>query len=160
MNGTRARWWFGATALVVGGFLIQVFVTANAAEGFSRRRPDGCSNVFCFFTVQSSVIVGITCLLLASDPGRSSTAFKTFRLTGVGRDHRLAHVRSARLSVLFPVCWLVFTLVRGSILDFYQYPFVDVINLGYARVLVNCVWVAVLYPSSSRAANGGHLRST
>ena len=37
------------------------------------------------------------------------------------------------LSVLFPVAWLVFTLIRGAIVDFYPYPFVDVIRLGYAK---------------------------
>lgn len=49
------------------------------------------------------------------------------------------------LSVLFPIAWLIFTLIRGSIVHFYPYPFVDVSRLGYARVLINCVWVSVLY---------------
>jgi hypothetical protein len=50
-----------------------------------------------------------------------------------------------RLSVLFPVCWLVFTLIRGEIVGFYPYPFVDVASLGYVRALINCVWVSALY---------------
>jgi hypothetical protein len=49
------------------------------------------------------------------------------------------------LSVLYPVAWLAFTLIRGEIVGFYPYPFVDVGALGYPRVLANCVWVAVLY---------------
>jgi hypothetical protein len=49
------------------------------------------------------------------------------------------------LSLLFPVAWCVFTLVRGAIIDWYPYPFIDVTELGYAEVLVNCGWVAVLY---------------
>ena len=49
------------------------------------------------------------------------------------------------LSVLFPVAWLFFVLIRGPIVHFSPYPFVDVAHLGYARVLINCVWVAVLY---------------
>jgi hypothetical protein len=53
--------------------------------------------------------------------------------------------RIARLSALFPIAWLVFTLIRGELVGFYPYPFVDVATLGYGRVLVNCVWVAVLY---------------
>ena len=175
--------WFGATALVVfAGLLIQVLVTANASEGFFETAAGRAFNVFSFFTVQSNVIVGITSLLLAQDPTRSSTTFKTFRLTGVvaiiitgvvyhsvlrqlldleswalvadNALHTISPVmavagwlmfgprglttpRIARLSVVFPVCWLVFTLIRGSIVDFRPYPFVDVINLGYARVLVN-----------------------
>jgi hypothetical protein len=51
----------------------------------------------------------------------------------------------ARLAVLFPVAYLAFTLIRGEPVGFYAYPFVDVGRLGYGRVLVNCVWVAVLY---------------
>ncbi len=147
-------------------------------------------NVFCFFTVQSNLIVGVTSLLLALKPNRSSTTFKTFRLIGVVgitvtglvyhavlsrlldleswalvADNLLHTVvpvlavvgwlmfgprgltsrRITWLSVIFPVVWLIFTLIRGPIVHFYPYPFVDVIHLGYARVLVNCVWVAVLY---------------
>ncbi len=197
-NVTKARVWFGATALVVfAGLLIQVLVTADNTEGFFETAAGRAFNVFCFFTVQSNVIVGITCLLLAHDPTRSSTAFKTFRLTGVVAititgivyhsvlrqlldleswalvaDNALHTVspimvvvgwltfgprgltspRIARLSVVFPVCWLVFTLIRGPIVDFYPYPFVDVINLGYVRVLVNCIWVAVLYLGLSAGA--------
>jgi hypothetical protein len=51
----------------------------------------------------------------------------------------------AALSVLFPAAWLIFTLIRGELVGFYPYPFVDVASLGYARVLVNCIWVSVLY---------------
>jgi len=56
------------------------------------------------------------------------------------------------LSVLFPLAWLAFTLIRGPIVHFYPYPFVNVIRLGYGRVLVNCVWVAVLYLGLTAAA--------
>lgn len=48
-------------------------------------------------------------------------------------------------SLLFPVAWLVFTLLRGSAVGFWPYPFVDVDHLGLGRVLVNCVLVAVLF---------------
>jgi hypothetical protein len=53
--------------------------------------------------------------------------------------------RIVKLSLVFPVCWLAFTLIRGAIVDFYPYPFVEVNRLGYVKVLINCVWVAVLY---------------
>ena len=53
--------------------------------------------------------------------------------------------RVARLSVVFPVAWLAFTLIRGAFVHFYPYPFVDVAALGYVPVLINCVWVAALY---------------
>jgi hypothetical protein len=52
--------------------------------------------------------------------------------------------RVAWLSLIFPVFWLAFTLVRGAIAHWYPYPFIDVTTLGYGRVALNCVWVAVL----------------
>lgn len=43
-----------------------------------------------------------------------------------------------------PVFWLLYTLVRGELVDWYPYPFIDVGEHGYGIVLVNCVGVAVL----------------
>jgi hypothetical protein len=48
-------------------------------------------------------------------------------------------------SIVYPLLWLVFTLVRGAFVGFYPYPFVDVGEHGYARVLLNCLLVAVLF---------------
>lgn len=48
-------------------------------------------------------------------------------------------------ALAFPLLWLAFTLVRGSIIGFWPYPFVDVDALGLGRVLVNCLLVAVLF---------------
>jgi len=47
--------------------------------------------------------------------------------------------RVAWLSVIFPVCYLAFTLIRGAIVDWYPYPFIDVTQLGYGRAALNCV---------------------
>src|SRR4051794_26488155 len=49
--------------------------------------------------------------------------------------------RTLLLSLLFPVSWLVYTLVRGAIWDWYPYPFVDVAAHGYARVVLNALLV-------------------
>ncbi|MGV8976807.1 MAG: Pr6Pr family membrane protein [Cellulomonas sp.] len=59
--------------------------------------------------------------------------------------------RVAGLCVTFPLVWLAYTLIRGELVDdrfgrpFYPYPFLDVAELGYARVLVNIALVAVLF---------------
>ncbi len=57
---------------------------------------------------------------------------------------RLVSPRIAWCSLIFPVCWLTFTLIRGAIAHWYPYPFIDVTQLGYGRATVNCVWVALL----------------
>jgi hypothetical protein len=198
--GAKARAWFGLTALaVVFGLVVQLIVTADASEGaFFGSAVGRTLNVFVFFTIQSNIIVGVTCLLLWLDPNRSSTLFDTLRLTGVVAItitgvvyhavlrglfdletwvlvadnvlHTIVPIaavvgwlvwgprgktssRIVKLSVIFPVCWLAFTLIRGAILDFYPYPFVDVDRLGYGKVLINCVWVAVLYLGVAAGAN-------
>lgn len=55
-------------------------------------------------------------------------------------------------TVGFPVFWLAFTLVRGAFQPFYPYPFVDVTALGYPAVLLNCLWVAILFLGLAGAA--------
>jgi hypothetical protein len=49
------------------------------------------------------------------------------------------------LSLLFPVLWMVYTLVRGAIWKWYPYPFLDVASHGYARVAVNALLVTVVF---------------
>ncbi|HEY3556209.1 MAG TPA: Pr6Pr family membrane protein [Kribbella sp.] len=56
-------------------------------------------------------------------------------------------------SIVFPLLWLVFTLVRGAFVGFYPYPFVDVGEHGYGRVLLNCLLVAVLFLALAAGAN-------
>lgn len=47
-------------------------------------------------------------------------------------------------AVVFPLAWLAYTLIRGPIVEWYPYPFIDVITHGYARVAVNVFFVALL----------------
>ncbi|HEY3508778.1 MULTISPECIES: Pr6Pr family membrane protein [Kribbella] len=56
-------------------------------------------------------------------------------------------------SVVYPLLWLVFTLIRGAFVHFYPYPFVDVDEHGYWRVLLNCLLVAVLFLALAAGAN-------
>jgi hypothetical protein len=60
--------------------------------------------------------------------------------------------RIVGLAVIFPLCWLAFTLVRGALVDFYPYTFLDVTALGYAPVVRACVLVAVLFLALSGGA--------
>lgn len=84
-SASLARATFAVTALlVVVGVAISVSV---AYDGGSEQVFDSALarmlNVFAFFTIQSNLIVGATCLLLALDPDRDSTLFRLFRLAGV-----------------------------------------------------------------------------
>ncbi len=54
-----------------------------------------------------------------------------------GRDVLLA-------SLVWPVVWLVYTLIRGELVDWYPYPFIDVTELGYGRTLLNSAGVTVV----------------
>jgi hypothetical protein len=47
-------------------------------------------------------------------------------------------------SLVVPVVWLGYTLIRGAIVSWYPYPFIDVAEHGYAVVLLNCAGVAAL----------------
>ncbi len=55
-------------------------------------------------------------------------------------------------SLVFPLAWLAFTLVRGAAIDWYPYPFTDVTMLGYGAVALNCLIVAVLFVALATAA--------
>jgi hypothetical protein len=186
------RIWFAVTALVVAvGIVVQLFVTAGSTEGYFPDNPDRVFNVFAYFTIQSNLLLGGTCLLLALDPERWQTVlFRTLRLNGVlciavtgivyhlvlaGTDelsgagalvNLLVHTVTPLLGVLgwlvfgprrqidrrvvgwslvFPLLWLAFTLIRGKGTGFYPYPFVNVTEHGYGTVLLNCLLVALLF---------------
>ena len=47
-------------------------------------------------------------------------------------------------SLLFPVLWIAYTLVRGAIWSWYPYAFINVPASGYARVALNAVLVTVV----------------
>jgi hypothetical protein len=45
----------------------------------------------------------------------------------------------------YPAAWFGYTLVRGSVVGWYPYPFVDVSQHGYGRVLVNALVFLVAF---------------
>jgi len=42
--------------------------------------------------------------------------------------------RAVGLSVVYPIAWVVFTMTRGALTDWYPYPFLDVGEIGVLRV--------------------------
>jgi hypothetical protein len=53
--------------------------------------------------------------------------------------------KSALKWLIYPVVFLVYSLVRGRFVNWYPYPFLDVNALGIERVLVNSLFVAALF---------------
>ncbi len=57
--------------------------------------------------------------------------------------------------LVLPVFWLAYTLVRGAFVDWYPYPFIDVVEHGYGVVLLN----ASVSPASWSAWRSSRSRS-
>ncbi|MFD0481612.1 Pr6Pr family membrane protein [Kineococcus sp. GCM10028916] len=52
--------------------------------------------------------------------------------------------RTAAWAVAWPIAWVVYTLVRGAVVGWYPYPFLDVDAVGYPIALRNTGFVVVL----------------
>jgi hypothetical protein len=48
-------------------------------------------------------------------------------------------MRQGLLWLSFPLVWIVYTIIRGAIVNLYPYPFLNPANGGYASVAVYCV---------------------
>jgi hypothetical protein len=67
---------------------------------------------------------------------------------------RLTSGRIVALTAAFPLLYIAFTTIRGPLAsDFYPYPFADVRSLGYLRVIVNAVWIIILFLGISAGTN-------
>ena len=103
MNSRWARPWFALTAVcVLAGLIVQIVLSATDPTVFGGSPVNRSLNVFAYFTIQSNVLVGVTCLLLALDPHRTSTVFAVFRLIAL---------------VAITVTFLVFHVVLSGLLD-------------------------------------------
>ena len=51
----------------------------------------------------------------------------------------------------YPFAWITYTLVRGEVVDWYPYPFVDVSKLGYGGVLGRSVGLAAGFAVAAAA---------
>jgi len=47
--------------------------------------------------------------------------------------------------LLYPLCYILYILIRGSFSGFYPYPFISVSEIGMTQTLINSVGVAVLF---------------
>lgn len=54
--------------------------------------------------------------------------------------------------LIFPACYLGYTLIRGEIAGWYPYPFLDAGKLGYGHVAINSMGVLVIILLTGSAA--------
>ena len=61
--------------------------------------------------------------------------------------------------LIYPLVYLIWTAIHGEMTGYYPYPFINVTELGYSRVLINCVglFVAFLGLSLFLIASGKYL---
>lgn len=57
----------------------------------------------------------------------------------------LSSTRTALFSLIFPIAFLAFTLIRGAIINWYPYPFLNVTKLGYAGVSLNAIGLTIVF---------------
>ena len=53
-------------------------------------------------------------------------------------------LRVIAASLIIPITWLVFALVRGAFIGAYPYGFVNVARYGYGTVMINVAGVVVI----------------
>jgi hypothetical protein len=207
-RATIARAWHALTAaLALAGLSVSLVMAAThgpVATAAFTSPVARTFNIFAYFTIQSNLIVAITCLLLALRPGigthgSSGTVFRVFRLDGLVMiivtgvvyhtllaglldlggwqlvSDQIVHTavplmaaigwlvfgprglvswKVVGFSIVYPLLWLAFTLARGAVDDWYPYPFIDVGELGYARVTVNTLGITVGFVALAAGALG------
>jgi len=47
--------------------------------------------------------------------------------------------------LIYPAAYCIYVLLRGSVTGLYPYPFMEVSNLGYNKVLFNCGMICLLF---------------
>jgi hypothetical protein len=52
-------------------------------------------------------------------------------------------IRQGALWLLFPLVWIIYTLIRGAATNWYPYPFLNPANGGYVSVTLYCVGILV-----------------
>ncbi|KLT65318.1 Pr6Pr family membrane protein [Pedobacter sp. BMA] len=53
--------------------------------------------------------------------------------------------RSATHWLIYPLAYIVFVIVRGLLINEYPYPFINVVNIGYPKAILNAFFCVVLF---------------
>ncbi|WP_020664922.1 Pr6Pr family membrane protein [Amycolatopsis benzoatilytica] len=196
---SKARLWFGITAIVALAAIVIQIVAVVPAHGPYPTVTGRVANLFAYFTIISNVLVLVTSAAIAR--GRAASALMRVLwldalvgivVTGVVYQvalagltelhglnlvadillHRVTPVlcvvgwlffaprvlewRTVAWSLVYPLGWLVFTLIRGSLDGWYPYPFINADKLGYGQISLNCLLIGVFFialASGAKAAD-------
>lgn len=69
--------------------------------------------------------------------------FVIFWYLNINNSH--AKWRNTFYWLFFPLIYLLYTIVRGSLVAFYPYPIMDVGKFGLKIVLINCFFIAIAF---------------
>ena len=47
--------------------------------------------------------------------------------------------------LIYPLLYVVFIVIRGSLINKYPYPFIDVVKLGYPKAITNTVIILIIF---------------
>ena len=61
------------------------------------------------------------------------------------RKHKVLHFRLAFIWLVYPFAYLVYTLIRGSLIKWYPYPFINAGELGYGIILQNVFMMLMVF---------------
>lgn len=53
--------------------------------------------------------------------------------------------KSAAIWLVYPLIYVIFTVIRGYFINRYPYPFIDVVKLGYPNALLNAVIILFIF---------------
>lgn len=47
--------------------------------------------------------------------------------------------------LIYPLCYLIYTIIRGSLVNWYPYPFINVSEIGYSQTFINSAGVTLVF---------------
>lgn len=124
-------------------------VLASRPELFTRRTAGGAIwRALRLDSVVMIIVTGIVYNLLLATGGKTGwdalsnamlhiiIPLLTVVVWFVAGPRRILQVSTVWLSLVLPILWAIYTLIRGAVISAYPYPFFDVITNGYASVLI------------------------
>ena len=151
-------------------FTIQSNVLAAIAAGMLLWRPDRRGRVFAVLRLDALLCIAVTGIVyhavlvglqeLTPSGALANLMLHTVVPVGtvvawlvVGPRPRLSPA-VVGWSLVYPLGWIAYTFVRGAIVDWYPYPFLDVSEIGLQSALVRTGVVAVIFLMLAFAALG------